>query len=314
MSKQVLIALVGDPLDRLDVFLKEKIPGYSRTYFQELIDQGLVRVNGLPAKKRVPLHPGHLVEVQHLPETPQVIQPENIPLDVLYEDEALLAINKPRDFVVHPAPGHPGHTVVNALLHRYGSLADQDPLRPGIIHRLDKDTSGILLIAKTRPIHEKLSLAFKTRLIHKEYLALCYGTPHVKSLRNHLGRDPRNRKKIAVVDKGKEAFSEFEILANHKGYSFVKIHPQTGRTHQIRVHLQTSCAPILGDPLYGSAKINEKLQLKHQMLHAYRLHFLHPLTGKALQLTAPIPQDMQNLLSALGLMSYCLVDSGSALD
>ncbi len=301
MQKTLLVAEEEDPRCRIDVFLKHKLPDHSRAYFQELLHQNLIQVNGSPVKKREIIKPGDQIEVEIPFLTPMIPTAENIPLEILYEDEALIAINKPRDFVVHPAPGHPNRTVVNALLYHYKALEGLDTIRPGIVHRLDKDTSGILLVAKTRIIHEKLSLAFKARKIHKEYLALCYGNPQIQTVQGSIGRDLHDRKKMALTEKGKESSSDFEVINYYQGYSFVKIIPHTGRTHQIRVHLQAAKAPILGDPLYGIVKINEQLHVSHQMLHAHLLRFAHPITGETLTLTAPLPQDMQALQKKLSL-------------
>jgi len=299
MQKTLLVALEDDPTCRIDVFLKHKLPDHSRAYFQELLDQNLVHVNNSLVKKRAIIKPGDRIELEIPILAPMIPTAENIPLEILYEDDALIAINKSRNFVVHPAVGHPNHTVVNALLHHYQGLEGLDIIRPGIVHRLDKDTSGILLVAKTRIVHEKLSLAFKSRQIHKEYLALCYGNPQVKMIEGSIGRDPHDRKKMALTENGKESSSAFEVISYYQGYSLVKITPHTGRTHQIRVHLQAAKAPILGDPLYGIAKINEQLHVSHQMLHAHLLRFSHPITQKTLTLTAPLPQDMLDLQKKL---------------
>lgn len=299
-SSELLIVSEGDPSCRIDSFLSLKFPDYSRTYFQHLIENQHIKVNGAPIKKREKLVIGDTVEVLFSCKEPLNASPQDIPLTILYEDEFFLAINKPRGLVVHPAPGNPCNTLVNGLLYRYKDLENQDPIRPGIVHRLDKDTSGILLIAKTQQAHERLSLAFKERQIHKEYLALCLGNPGSRTIHNQLGRDRIHRKKFTIVEeKGKEAISQIETLHFHNGYSLVKIFPFTGRTHQIRVHLHSTGCPVLGDPLYGSLKINQKLDLHVQMLHAHILRFKHPFKETAMTLEADMPKDMKELKKRL---------------
>jgi len=251
-----------------------------------------VKINGLIAKKREVPNIGDLIELTLQEKPLPDLAPEAMDLDILYEDEAFLAINKPRGLVVHPAPGHPSNTLVNGLLHRYKALQGLDPLRPGIIHRLDKDTSGVLLIAKTTPMLEKLSLAFKERKIHKEYLAICLGNPGIKRVQNHLGRDPHHRQKMAITATGKESLSLVETLLYKQGYSLVKIILHTGRTHQIRVHMQSLGCPVLGDPLYGQARANQSLGIHKQLLHAHLLRFTHPLYGKEVEIQAKPPLDM----------------------
>lgn len=300
LSRELLLVSEEDPLCRVDSFLCLKFPDHSRTYFQYLIDNKHIKVNGLPVKKREMLCIGDTIEILFSSKEPLNASPQDIPLNVIYEDEFLLAINKPRNLVVHPAPGNPSNTLVNGLLYHYKDLDLDDLIRPGIVHRLDKDTSGVLLIAKTQKAHERLSLAFKERQIHKEYLALCLGNAGSRTIHNHLGRDLVHRKKIVVVEgRGKEAISQLETLNFYNGYSFVKILPLTGRTHQIRVHLQSIGCPVLGDPLYGSLKNNQKLNVHMQMLHAHSLKFKHPFKETFMSLEAEIPADMKELKKRL---------------
>lgn len=298
-TSELLIVSKEDLFCRIDIFLSMKFSDYSRTYFQHLIENQHIKVNGVPVKKREKLFPGDRVEIDFHSKEPLNASPQEIPLNLLYEDEYLLAINKPRGLVIHPAPGHPSNTLVNALLYHYKNLERQDPIRPGIIHRLDKDTSGVILIAKTSQAHERLSLAFKDRQIHKEYLALCLGNPGTRTLQNRLGRHPIYRKKIALLEQGKEAISCIETEYYHNGYSLVKILPLTGRTHQIRVHLQSIGCPVIGDPLYGSERVNRKLDVATQMLHAHILRFKHPFNDTTMTLSAEIPQDMIELKKRL---------------
>lgn len=296
---ETLLATEKDEDLRLDVFLFQSFPEYSRSYFQLLLENEAVLVNGKKVKKREKIECGDLIEVVfHEKELPKAI-PEDIPLDIIFEDDELLAINKPRGLVVHPAPGHFGGTVVNALLYRYKELLTQTSLRPGIIHRLDKDTSGVLLIAKTARALEAMSQAFKDREVEKEYVAICIGNPGTKTITNTLGRDSKNRQKFTVTEKGKPASSEIETVDYFQGYSWVRILPFTGRTHQIRVHLSHLGCPILGDPIYGNIKINQKFQLNGQLLHAQSLKFVHPFTLEKIELRAEIPEDMKELKSKL---------------
>ncbi len=282
---------------RIDKFLAEKFPTYSRSYFQYLIEQGAVLLNGSPIKKRICPEEGDEIEICFQAIPSPSLHPEPIPLNVLYEDEHIIAINKPPGMVVHPAPGHPSGTFVNALLAHCEQLAPStDPLRPGIVHRLDKETSGVLLAAKTLIAHQKLIEAFSQRKVLKTYLAICIGRPPNGVVNAPIGRHPNNRKEMAVVPKGKEAISDIQTLAFQDPLSFVMIRPKTGRTHQIRVHLKSLGSPILGDPIYGSHRINQALAPPRLLLHAYRIIFDHPVTRSQIHLTAPIPDDLKGYL------------------
>lgn len=283
---------------RLDQLLAHHFQEQSRTYFQYLIEEGFVLLNGGSVKKRVKPQLGDEIEV-HFALTPEIsLAPEPIPLDVLYEDEWLIAVNKPAGMVVHPAPGHWSGTFVNALLHHCQNKSlGGAPLRPGIVHRLDKETSGILIAAKDESTHQKLVALFAGRSIHKEYLAICIGNPGKKLIQAPIGRHPVLRKCMAVVSEGgKEAMTSCHPLAFDGKLSLVRIHLLTGRTHQIRVHLKHNGTPILGDPLYGNAQWNQKWDLERQMLHAALISFVHPITNKKLEISAPIPEDMRRVI------------------
>ena len=285
---------------RIDKLLAIRFPDHSRTYFQHLIDTGCVLINGDLVKKRVCPEEGDEIEIcfQALP-SPS-IQAENIPLKILYEDEHILAINKPPGMVTHPAPGHWSGTFVNALLFHCEKLApSEDPLRPGIVHRLDKDTSGLLLAAKTLLAHQKLIEDFSSRKIEKTYLAVCVGRPSNGIINAPIGRHPTQRKEMAVLSDGREAVSVIQTLAFNDKFSLVLIRPKTGRTHQIRVHLRHVGCPILGDPIYGSEKANQALKPERLLLHAYRLGFAHPITKAPLQFSAPIPDDFKPWMQKL---------------
>lgn len=291
MNDETLFVDKEDSGQRLDLYLKQKLP-YSRTYFQKLIEQHLVLVNGQIIKKRVLVEEGDEIEIEFALTEELSIEPEDLNLPILYEDHDLLAINKPANCVVHPACGHPRHTVVNFLAHHL-SLKKQESVRPGIVHRLDKDTTGILLCAKTLQSHEKLVELFSSRKIEKQYLAVCYQKPTQNELTTFISRHPKNRQKMAVSDKGKLAETRIELLNSMPPLFPVRLFPKTGRTHQLRVHLSYIQAPILGDSLYGNLQANDKFHAKRQLLHAYSLTFFHPFTQKVLTLQAPIPEDMQ---------------------
>jgi 23S rRNA pseudouridine1911/1915/1917 synthase len=278
---------------RLDKLLSLHFPDYSRSYFQYLIEQRCVLVNGLLLKKRETPQSGDEIEVCFLP-TPEIsLEPQDIPLNILYEDEHLIAVDKPASMVVHPAPGHPKDTFVNALLFHCRNLEGTDPLRPGIVHRLDKDTSGVILAAKTSLAHAKLVELFSSRRIQKYYLAVCVGTPKEGLIDAAIKRHPVNRKEMAVnLAEGKDAKSICRLLGKNESLSLVEVQLLTGRTHQIRVHLKHVGTPVLGDAVYGSSSANKKFNPPRQLLHAHRLEFIHPITEKALNLCAPIPKDL----------------------
>jgi len=279
---------------RLDKLLSIHFPEHSRTYFQYLIEQGCVLVNGIPLKKRETPKAGDEIEICFLL-TPEIsLEPQDIPLDILFEDEHLIAVNKPANMVVHPAPGHPNNTFVNALLFHCRNLQyTNNSVRPGIVHRLDKDTSGILIAAKTAQTHSKLVEMFSERRIQKNYLAICVGTPKEGVIDAPIKRHPIQRKEMTVCfEKGKEAKSICKVLGKNQHLSFLEIQLLTGRTHQIRVHLKHMGTPVLGDPIYGSVSANKRFNAVRQLLHAYRLHFTHPITNIPIDLEAPIPKDL----------------------
>ena len=283
---------------RLDALLKEQFPEFSRTYFQFLIDEGMVLVNGKPLKKREKPNFGDQIEVKFQVSPEMDLIAEDIPLDILYEDEDIIAINKPAGMVVHPAPGHTSGTFVNALLYhcKDGLAQCDDPLRPGVVHRLDKDTTGVLIGAKTRAAHQNLIELFKNRHVAKEYLALTIGNPGTKTIRNSIGRHPTKRKEMCIRNEGgKESVSHVTPIITSECYAFVKIYLETGRTHQARVHLRSAGTPILGDPTYGNRGHNEKVGIHRQLLHASQISLPHPITGKPLTISAPLPEDFERI-------------------
>jgi 23S rRNA pseudouridine1911/1915/1917 synthase len=290
----LLLVTEDEAGERLDKILAKRFKEvYSRTYFQYLIDEQLVLLNGAPVKKRIKPEVGDEIEVQFAA-TPEIqLSPEFIPLSMIYEDEHLVVINKPAGMVVHPAPGNWSGTFVNALLYYCGQLAGQEEsIRPGIVHRLDKDTSGILVAAKTLEMQQKLTALFASRKVYKEYWAICVGRPIEGEINAPIGRHPIHRKQMAIVPTGKQAISYCKTLGWNDKLSLVQIVIATGRTHQIRVHLKYKGTPILGDSLYGNPSINHYYGVHRQLLHAGKIKFQHPLTGQHLELTAALPDDM----------------------
>lgn len=295
---ETLIVTEEEVSERLDVLLVKRYGGaFSRTYFQGLIEKGCVLLNGDPVKKRDKPKAGDEIEVEFVL-TPEIdLKPEPIPLNILYEDPYILVINKPVGMVVHPAPGNWTGTFVNGLLHHCQlSIEAEGSLRPGIVHRLDKDTTGVLIAAKTSAAHQKLVAAFAARTVRKEYLAVCIGNPGKVTINAPIGRHPVHRKEMAVVATGRNAISHVESLHFDGKLSVVRVILETGRTHQIRVHLKHQGTPILGDSVYGNDRENRKYGVERQLLHAHCLSLEHPITNEPLKFEAPIPADMAKFM------------------
>jgi 23S rRNA pseudouridine1911/1915/1917 synthase len=297
---------------RLDRALGELFPEHSRSFLARLIEGGLVRVDGRPAAKPSQrVGTGQLVAIDVPEAGPSGIASQDIPLTVLYEDEDVVVIDKPAGLVVHPAAGHPDQTLVNALLFHVKDLSGiGGELRPGIVHRLDKDTSGVMLIAKHDEAHRKLTAAWNTEAVRKEYLALVYGTPASErgAIDAPIGRDPRDRKRMAVVAGGRHAITEYEVAERLRYVSLLRCRLRTGRTHQIRVHMKHLGHPIVGDPVYSGPQWrgipDKKLQrivasFHRQALHAARIAFVHPRSGVRVVVEAPLPGDFVALLTTL---------------
>ncbi len=287
--------IADKPGVRLDRYVCDKLAELSRTRIQRLIADGYITVNDQVAKAGLKLNAGDRLKVIIPPAPPSPLTPEAIPLNIIYEDDDLLVIDKPAGLTVHPAPGHPAHTLVNAILARFPRLAAlSDSLRPGIVHRLDKDTSGVMVVAKSSLAQVKLAEQFKAHSVVKAYLALVKGhlTPQNGIIEAPIGRDPRNRKRMAVVARGREARTEYQVVKYIGDYTLLEVRPETGRTHQIRVHLSAIGYPVVGDKVYGV----KSSYLSRQFLHASRLGFNLPSTGKYVEFKSELPSDLAQAL------------------
>lgn len=286
-------------MDRLDKLLLGRYPDFSRSRIEGLVKAGFVTVNGAVAEKAgQKVSEDDDIQVEIPPPVPAVPEPEDIPLDIVFEDDDIVVVNKPPGMVVHPAPGHFSGTLVNALLYHCPGLAGIGGVaRPGIVHRLDQDTSGLVAVAKTQKAMDALARAFADhKSVEKTYLAICRGRPRLDSgrIENFIGRHPVDRKKMAVVEKGgKKAITNWRVL-DAGALTVMECRIETGRTHQIRVHMAQLGCPVIGDAVYGKPSLDRKLDPvpARQMLHAWRLGLLHPVSGKALRLEAPVPDDM----------------------
>ena len=280
---------------RLDRFVSEKHPELSRTLAKKLITDGYITVNDQVAKASLKLNAGDRLTITMPPPEPSHLAAEDIPLNIIYEDKDLLVIDKPAGLTVHPAPGHPSHTLVNAILARFPDLPTSgDLMRPGIVHRLDKDTSGLMLVAKNRVALNKLANQFKSRSVLKAYLVLVRGhlSPENGFIEAPIGRDPRNRKRMAVVAKGRDARTEYRVIKYVGDCTLLEVTPETGRTHQIRVHLSAIGYPIVGDKTYGV----KSAFLSRQFVHACRLGFKLPSSGQYIEFTSELPPDLEQAL------------------
>jgi 23S rRNA pseudouridine1911/1915/1917 synthase len=282
---------------RLDKYLSQALPQFSRAYLQKLIEQGYVLVNGQMAKASQKLTKSDMVTIE-LPPSPGHPLAEPIPLAVIYEDEDILVIDKPAGLTVHPAPGHPSHTLVNAILaHCPGLTMSNELVRPGIVHRLDKDTSGLIVIARNDFAREYLAAQFKSRTVTKRYLVLVKGrlSPEQGIVDAPIGRDPHHRKRMAIVEAGKQAVTQYQVRKYLDDCTLVEVSPLTGRTHQIRIHLSAIGCPVMGDPIYGI----KSAHLDRQFIHAYRLGFRLPSTRQYQEFSSPLPADLKQALEHL---------------
>lgn len=287
---------------RLDRFLSQVYPSFSRNYFEKVISQGHVFVNHKPTKKSLKLQPFDEILIDFPPIDPIELTPVEMDIPVFFEDQDLALVYKHPKLVSHPAPGTKEPTLIHGLLHRFRQLQGLDHVRPGLVHRLDKDTSGIMIIAKNLRTHELLANQFKERKIKKTYLALVHRFLEKTVVDAPIGRSTNDRKKMAVdFQTGKEALTEFLPVFSLKGCTLVKAMPKTGRTHQIRVHLQHLHHPIVGDPLYGFFGLDKPLQPPRILLHAHSLEFHHPHTHKLMHFSSSLPEDFSQFLERIGL-------------
>jgi 23S rRNA pseudouridine1911/1915/1917 synthase len=287
---------------RLDLFLTSVQAEISRSQVQRLIEQDHVSVNGQPVSAKYKVKPGDVVQLRVPDPTPLDLSAEPIPLNIVFEDECLVVVDKPAGMVVHPAPGHATGTLVHALLHHCQDLSGIGGVeRPGIVHRLDKDTSGLVLVAKSEKAHRSLASQFKEREIKKVYLALVRG----KVARDKgvidlpLGRHKVHRKKMAVrQDGGRPAVTAFEVIDRYEHFSYLRLFPKTGRTHQIRVHVAQMGHPILSDTTYGGKLDARHMKMPRQALHAHQLEIHHPISGEIKTFISPLPDDLDNYLKS----------------
>ena len=290
---------------RLDVFLTGQKPECSRSHIQKLIDEGMVKVNQQLRKSNYKLKISDQIEVE-IPEAVEIaILPEDIPLDILYEDNDIIVINKARGMVVHPAAGVYSGTLVNALMYHCHDLSGiNGEIRPGIVHRLDKDTTGVMVAAKNDKAHLSLAQQIQEKTAHRKYLAVVCGNIKEESgiIQGDIGRDPGDRKKMAIVHEGKSAVTHFKVLERFGEYTLVECQLETGRTHQIRVHMAHIGHPVVGDPKYGvnrHGKVKGNFAIGGQALHSVSLALTHPVTGERMVFECPMPEDMNKILVRL---------------
>ncbi|GAA0364848.1 RluA family pseudouridine synthase [Bacillus horti] len=283
--------------ERIDTFLSAEQSEWSRSQIQQWIKDGLVTVNDKSVKANYKLKMGDLIVVRILPPKELSIEPEDIPLHIVFEDEDVIVVNKQRGLVVHPAPGHYSGTLVNGLLYHCKDLSGINGiLRPGIVHRIDKDTSGLLMVAKNDQAHAALAEQLKEHTTIRKYMAIVHGqVKHDKgTIDAPIGRDPKNRQQMSVVKEGKPAVTHFTVLERWLNFTLVELQLETGRTHQIRVHMKYIGHPLAGDPKYGPSKT---LPIDGQALHAQALGFKHPRTDQDLYFEAPLPEDMEKAIT-----------------
>ena len=299
--RQIVTVTEADAGQRLDKLLAEQLPELTRSAIQNLMREGCVTLAGAPLRKNAKAAVGDTIWIE-LPEPKETeLVPEEIPLDIIYEDDDIVVVNKPRGMVVHPAPGNWSGTLVNALMYHCGdSLSGiNGEIRPGIVHRIDKDTSGLLVVAKNDRAHQSLAEQIKEHSAGRRYYAVVYGAPREDkgTVNAPIARHRVDRKKMAVTEGGRQAITHYEVLERYRGYTYMAFQLETGRTHQIRVHMAHIGHPIIGDPLYGPSK--DKWKLDGQCLHAGQLTLTHPATGERMTFEAPRPAYFTTVLQKL---------------
>lgn len=306
-DQQELIELYPERSDlnvRLDKYVSEQLPDLSRTYLQQLISDGALLVDGIARRPSFKVTPGQVITLD-LPEVEETeIEPQDIPLDIVFEDQDILMVNKAAGMVVHPAAGHPRGTLVNAVLFHAPEISIQGSTRPGIIHRLDKDTSGIMVVAKSDRAQTSLAEQWMGRQVKKRYIALATGVVEedTATIDAPIGRNPANRQQMSTTRSGKDAVTHFNVIERFEDCTLLDVTIETGRTHQIRVHLNFIGHPVVGDSLYGnkvSARVAEALGIKRQFLHASSLGFAMPESGEPRVFEAPLSPDLQTVIDQL---------------
>lgn len=286
---------VEEKQNRIDQYLIEQLE-MSRSKIQKMIEQEYILLNGKKTKASTSLKPKDIISIQEFEEEPMSAEAENIPIEIVYEDEDIIVVNKPNKMVVHPAVGNKSGTLVNALLYHFKNLSDLNgAYRPGIVHRIDADTTGLLVVAKNNMAHEFLARQLEQKTTYRKYIALVWGViPHdTGTIDAPIGRDSSDRKKQAVVKDGKKAVTHFKVLERLDNATLIELQLETGRTHQIRVHMQYIGYPIVNDPVYGKRK---KFDDTGQCLHAKELGFIHPRTGKYIEFSTELPDCFLNIL------------------
>lgn len=295
---EIILTAENGISDRIDKYISENTE-LSRSYAAKLASDGLISVNGVSADKKYKLKGGERIVIE-VPE-PESLEavPQNIPLDIVYEDDYIIVVNKPQGMVVHPAPGNPDGTLVNGLLYHCSLSGINGVIRPGIVHRIDKDTSGLLVVAKTNAAHESLAEQLKERKALRRYYCIVNGNIREDEgvIDKPIGRHPIDRKRMAVVAGGREAVTHYKVLERFKGYSLVECRLETGRTHQIRVHMAYIGHSIVGDPVYGIKK--ERFKTDGQLLHAKTIGFVHPVTGELMEFDSELPEYFTKILNKL---------------
>lgn len=302
MSKKLEFVVSGSGT-RLDIYIVESYPQLSRSRIQRLIKEGYITVNGRSAKEGLKLKEGdRVLAMIPSPGSSQPV-PEDIPLHIVYEDSDLLVVDKPAGMTVHPAPGHSSHTLVNAILAHCPGLASDGSMRPGIVHRLDKNTSGLMVVAKHENARQYIMNQFKSRTVLKRYVALVEGhlSPEEGIIEAPIGREPHSRKRMSIVEDGRDARTGYRVLKYLDGYTLLEVKLQTGRTHQIRVHLSAIGYPVVGDDVYGRKSPTSSL-LSRQFLHACHLGFKLPSSGEWVEFHSDLPKDLEEALERISLL------------
>lgn len=303
MTSETFEVLAEQEGERLDKYLCLIYPDLSRSFFQKLIKDGFALVNAVPQKANYRIREDDIISVTIPDAVETVIEPEDIPLNILYEDDDVLIVNKPKGMVVHPSAGHSSGTLVNAVMfHCKGSLSGiNGEVRPGIVHRIDMDTTGSLIVCKNDKSHIQIAEQIKEHTVNRIYVGIVVGSPKEDSgtIEGAIGRHPTDRKKMAINEKnGKPAITHYQVIERFQGYTYMQFKLETGRTHQIRVHMASIGHPLLGDPLYSNGKSPYK-HLQGQCLHAQTIGFIHPRLNKYMEFSAPLPEYFENLLIRL---------------